>query len=352
MRAAVALLALLSLAACERPPEKAVAPDPPARRDAASDAPVDARAVDHELLARLDGLAPRDRPPPPIVRKHRRGDCRADYAPRPERDPNPMCRVRGGTFVMGAGAPSPTVKAVPTTVADFDIDQFEVTSAQAVLFLNAHGNVCDPGLDVMNHPSQVLPCLRVLELTGIRDDGSGHYSVQPGRELDTAVFTWEGAMRYCAWVGKQVPTSAQWEYAARHDPDTGRDLAYPWGDMWLPRRTACRVEGCTPRPVPVPHVGPRDLPIGSFDGTRGRQDGSSPWGVHDTAGGAGEVIFECDDPNATCSPGGQPCPCRKLNTSNGGATSRDELHVTHRFDHTDLNNGSGAARCARLRHPH
>lgn len=348
MRAAAALL-VLAAAACERKPGTAAPPAPPSRRDAASDAPADGRAIDYELVARLDGLAPRGRPPSPIIRKHRRGDCRTEYAPRPERDPNPMCRVSGGTFVLGAGAPSPAVKPITTTVADFDIDQFEVTSAQAVMFLNAHGNVCDPGLDVMNHPSQVLPCVLVFKLTGIRDEGNGRYAVDPGRELDTAVFTREGAMRYCAWVGKQVATSAQWEYAARHDPATGQDLAYPWGDAWLPRRTACRAAGCVPPPTPAPPVGPRDPPVGSFDGTRGRNDGSSPWGVHDMAGGASEIVFECEDPNTTCSPGGHACPCRKLVSSNGGATSPEELHVTYRIDYTDLIHASGAARCARRR---
>jgi formylglycine-generating enzyme required for sulfatase activity len=33
-------------------------------------------------------------------------------------------------------------------------------------------------------------------------------------------FSWQDAMEYCAWVGKHVPSSAQWEYAARHDPRT------------------------------------------------------------------------------------------------------------------------------------
>jgi len=346
MRASWVLL-LFALAGCERQSSKPIAPAPESKRDAAVDAPADARILDTEVTARLDALEPRDPAPPPIIRKHRRGDCRTEYAPRPKRDPNPMCRVRGGTFVMGAGAPSPEIKAVPTTVGDFDIDQFEVTSAQAVHFLNAHGNDC-PGLDVMNHPSNPRPCVMGPKLSGIREDANGRFSVQRGRELDTPLFTWEGAMRYCAWVGKQVATSAQWEYAARHDPDTGKDLAYPWGDEWDPRRTACRAEGCTPSPARVPHVDMRDPPIGSFDGTRGRLDGSSPWGVHDMAGGASELVFQCGDPNTPCSPGQRACSCRKLDTSNGGATSPDELHVTHRFDGTHLKKGGlSTVRCVR-----
>lgn len=152
-------------------------------------------------------------------------------------------------------------------------------------------------------------------------------------------------MRYCAWVGKQVPTSAQWEYAAGHDPETGRDLAYPWGDQWLPRRAACQADGCTPKQPRLDG----DLPVGSFDGTRGNGDASSPWGVHDMAGGASELVFDCDDPNTTCMPGGRSCPCRKLLTSTQGTDSQEELKVTHRFDNPGVKSGVIAVRCVRLR---
>src|SRR3990170_6696392 len=89
---------------------------------------------------------PKVPPPPPTVKPAGKGDCRTEYAPRPKRDPNPMCRVRGGNFQMGSpeGESDPDEHPQhPVTVKDFYLDQFEVTWAQVAHFLNARGgNAC------------------------------------------------------------------------------------------------------------------------------------------------------------------------------------------------------------------
>jgi formylglycine-generating enzyme required for sulfatase activity len=51
--------------------------------------------------------------------------------------------------------------------------------------------------------------------------------------------TWHDAATYAAWYGKELPTSQQWEKAAR---GTGGDT-YPWGDQQTPAKCNTRENG-------------------------------------------------------------------------------------------------------------
>jgi formylglycine-generating enzyme required for sulfatase activity len=99
----------------------------------------------------------------------------------------------------------------------FWIDRTEVTNAQFAAFLNEEGNQEEGDVTWLDLESEY--CL--IERVGGEFRPKSGYGDHPVVKV-----SWYGAAAYCQWAGGQLPTEAQWEYAARGQE--GR--MFPWGD--------------------------------------------------------------------------------------------------------------------------
>ena len=113
----------------------------------------------------------------------------------------------------------------------------------------------------------------------------GDRELAPDRARRPLNVAWEAARLYCEWAGKRLPTSAEWEFAARFDPERKRARLFPWGDRFDEAASGCD-RSPSPRDFPA-----KGVDVGLFDG-RLRADGQSPTGVHDLFGSADEWVAD------------------------------------------------------------
>ncbi|MFJ9544178.1 formylglycine-generating enzyme family protein [Streptomyces sp. NPDC101225] len=160
--------------------------------------------------------------------------------------------VPGGLFTMGDGqgdglAADGELPLHTVALSAFAIDATTVTVADFAAFAEATGYRTDAercGFSAVFHLAVRAPDRDVLGLSpalpwwlGVR----GADWRRPGGRLSEAEpdhpvvhVSWHDATAYCAWVGRSLPTEAQWEYAARGGLEGTR---YPWGDDLSPGGT-------------------------------------------------------------------------------------------------------------------
>jgi formylglycine-generating enzyme required for sulfatase activity len=215
-----------------------------------------------------------------------------------------MIRVPAGPFLMGSNdGPEDERPQHRVELAEFFIDRTKATNAQFALFLNAVGPAGPKGeryFDIDDRDARVH-----------RRDGG--WQPHAGHEHHPVVeASWFGALAYCRWQGKRLPTEAEWEKAAR-----GTDgRKYPWSTE-PPDRTRAHYG-----------AGWNDLvPVGSFP------KGASPYGALDMAGNGWEWVSSAYLPYPYNAGDGREDLTKEQvrGTRGGGHDSRaDELTATHR----------------------
>jgi len=159
-----------------------------------------------------------------------------------------MIEIPAGPFTMGSDAGNEDeAPAHEVDLPAFEIDKFEVTNADFAQFAEATGYQTDAEKEGRTK--------------NWRDaaEGKGNHPV--------VYVSWNDAMAYCQWLGKRLPSEAEWEKAAR-----GTDgRMYPWGNEWDPSKANVKDTGLR-----------GTVAVGSFGA------GASPYGVEDMAGNVWE----------------------------------------------------------------
>ena len=182
-----------------------------------------------------------------------------DLTPPPP-DPNApdgMVRIPAGEFQMGSTVVENEKPVHTVYLDDFYIDRYEVTNADYKKFVDAN-----PIFSKINFPIDFHDGNYLAHWNG------DTYPTEKGLHPVTHV-SWYAALAYSRWVGKRLPTEAEWEKAARGGLP---GVKYPWGNT-AATGTAnyAGVSGTT-------------LPIGSYPPNR--------YGLYDIAGNVQEWCLD------------------------------------------------------------
>ena len=160
-------------------------------------------------------------------------DLETESTPLRTSEQDSVMLIPAGEFKMGSDdydAPADEKPAHTVYVDAFYMDKYPVTNAQYKEFLDANPQWRKPPKwrewDKDKEYKVSIPTKKYRDGGYLRHWTQNNY---PKGEADHPVtwVSWYAAMAYAKWVGKRLPTEAEWEKAARGGLS---DQIYPWGN--------------------------------------------------------------------------------------------------------------------------
>ena len=146
------------------------------------------------------------------------GGVEVEVEVQPVTVPEGMVLIPAGTFEMGSNDAEADDDEQPVHTVHLDafyMDKHEVTNAQFKAFIDENPEWRKHWIADSHHDGKYL-------VSWVGNDYPFGTADHPVVEV-----SWFAAMAYAKWAEKQLPTEAQWEYAARGGL-AGKK--YPWGD--------------------------------------------------------------------------------------------------------------------------
>lgn len=220
--------------------------------------------------------------------------------------PENMVLIPAGEFLMGSNNENADEREKPihkVYIDAFCIDKFPVTNRQYKEFIDANPHWRKPSKQNRRNKTRQIMNSILRKYHGRNYLTDWIEDSFPNGKDDHPVtnVSWYAAMAYAIWIGKRLPTEAEWEKAARGGIVSQR---FPWGNVIEPANAECDTDIV------------ETYPVGKYP--------ANNYGVYDTVGNVWEWCLDLYDADYyTSSPNRNPVA--------GVETNKDLIELISEF---------------------